>query len=70
MATVAEIQAQLDTQGTGKKIRIEKKFTVSTTDTFFCTGGVVAPGRARWCATNNAASAAVQAASITTAMTA
>lgn len=70
MATVAEIQAQLDAQGTNKKIVIEKKFTVGTTDTFFCTGGVVAPGRARWCNTSNVASAATQAASITTAMTA
>jgi len=70
MATVAEIQAQLDPQGTNTKIVIVKKFTVSTTDTFYCTGGVVVPGRARWCATTNTDSAATQATAITNAMTA
>jgi hypothetical protein len=70
MATVVEIQTQLDAQGTNKKIVIEKKFTVGTTDTFFCTGGVVVPGRARWCATTNTDSAAAQATAITNAMVA
>lgn len=70
MATVAEIQAQLDPQGLNTKIRIIKKFTVSTTDTFYCLGGVVRPGRAKWCTTTNSDSAATQAAAITTQMTA
>ncbi len=70
MATVAEIQAQLDSQGTGKKISILKKFTVATTDTFYCLGGVVAPGKAKWCPTTNTDSAATQATAITNAMTA
>jgi len=70
MATVAEIQAQLDPQGTNTKIRIIKKFTVGTADTFYCIGGVVVPGKAKWCATTNTDSAATQAAAITSAMTA
>jgi hypothetical protein len=68
MATVAEIQAQLDPQGFGKKIKIEKQFSVSTTDTFFCIGGAGLAGRARWCPTTNTDSAALQAAAITSAM--
>lgn len=70
MATVEAIQAELDPQGTNTKIRIIKKFTVSTTDTFYCLGGVVVPGRARWCAATNTDTAAQQATSITNAMTA
>ena len=70
MATVQAIQAALDSQGFNTKIVIVKKFTVSTADTFYCTGGVVAPGISRWCATTNTDSAATQAAAITTAMTA
>lgn len=69
MATVAEIQAQLDPQGTNKKIRIIKKFTVGTADTFYCLGGVVRNGAAKWCVTNNTQTAAQQATAITTAMT-
>lgn len=68
MATVAEIQAELDPQGYGKLINIEKKFTVSTTDTFFCIGGIGLAGRARWCATTNTDTAAQQATAITAAM--
>ena len=68
--TVAAIQAQLDSQGTGKKIRILRKFTVTTTDTFYCVGGVVAPGKAKWVSTTNTDSAATQATAITTGMTA
>lgn len=70
MATVAEIQAQLSPQGLLTQIVIEKKFTSGTTDTFFCRGGVVAPGKAKWCATTNTDSAATQATAITTQMTA
>jgi len=68
MATVAEIQAELDPQGYGKLIKIEKKFTVGTTDTFYCIGGVGLAGRARWCPTTNTDNAATQAAAITSAM--
>jgi hypothetical protein len=70
MATVAQIQAQLDPQGIGKRINIIKKFTVTTTDTFYCIGGVGLAGRARWCPTTNTDSAATQAAAITSAMSA
>jgi hypothetical protein len=69
MATVAQIQAQLDPQGLNTKIVIVKQFTVSTTDTFYCTGGVVAPGKAKWVTTTNTDTAAQQATSITTGMT-
>lgn len=69
MATVTEIQDQLDSQGTAKKIRIVRKQTVSgTVDNFYCTGGVTFPGRARWCSTTTSDTAAQQATAITTAM--
>lgn len=70
MATVAAIQAQLDSQGFGRKIQIIKKFTVGTTDTFYCIGGQVRPGISRWCAATNTDTAAQQATSITSAITA
>lgn len=70
MATVAEIQAQLDPQGFGNQIKILKQFTVSTTDTWYCTGGQVRPGRARWVTSTNSDSAATQATAITDGMTA
>lgn len=69
MATVAQIQAQLDPQGLNTEIVIIKQFTVSTTDTWYCTGGVIAHGQARWVTSTNTDSAALQAASITTGMT-
>jgi hypothetical protein len=71
MATVAQIQAVLDSQGTGKKIRIIKKFTKTTTDTFYCIAGIhvgVKHGLSRWCSTTNTDSAATQGAAIITAM--
>ena len=68
MATVAAIQTALDPQDFGKLVRIEKKFTVTTTDTFFCIGGQGLAGRARWCATTNTDSAATQATAILAAM--
>ena len=70
MATVIEIQAELDPEGYGNQIEILKQFTVSTTDTFYCLGGQVRPGLARWCETTNTDTAAQQATSITNAMTA
>lgn len=70
MATVIAIQAELDPQGYGNQIEILKQFTVSTTDTFYCLGGQVRPGLARWCETTNTDSAAAQATAITNAMTA
>ena len=66
MATVAEIQAQLDPQGTNMKLLLIKKFTVSTTDTWYCLGGTVRPGAAKWVTSTNTDSAAAQATSITT----
>lgn len=71
MATVAAIQAQLDTQGFGKKIVIIKQFTVGTTDTFYCDPGLVGvAGRNRWVTSTNTDTAAQQATSITSGMTA
>ena len=70
MATVAEIQAQLDAQGFGKQIVIMKKFTVTTTDTWYCDAGVIVPGRCRWVTSTNTDTAAQQATSITNAMVA
>ena len=70
MATVAEIQAQLDPQGVSTKIRILKQFRVTTTDTWYCTGGVVAVGKAKWVTSTNTDTAAQQATSITSGMTA
>lgn len=69
MATVADIQAELDPQGLGTRITIVKQFSVATTDTFYCVGGVDAVGKAKWCETTNTDTAAQQASSITTAMT-
>lgn len=69
--TVAAVQLALDAQSTNKKIRILKKFTVSTTDTFYCVAGIhvgVKHGLARWCSTTNSDSAATQAAAIVSAM--
>jgi hypothetical protein len=73
MATALEVQAELDAQGTGKKIVIIKGYNVmpaNTTVLYYCTGGTVAPGKARWCAATVANTAAQQATSITNAMTA
>lgn len=70
MATPAEIQAQLDPQGTNRKLLLQTKFTVGTTDTWYCLGGTVRPGRAKWVTSTNTDSAAQQATSITNAMTA
>lgn len=71
MATLAEIKAELDAQGTGKKISILKhqpKSAAATTDTFYCLGGVDFKGRARWVNTTNTDTAAQQATAITNAM--
>lgn len=68
MATVAEIQAELDAQGTNTVIRIIKQWAKSvdaTTDLFYCIGGVNYAGRAKWCPTTNTDSAATQATAIT-----
>ena len=66
MATVAAIQAALDPEGYNNQIRILKQSTVITTntDTFYCLGGQVRPGRARYIDTTNTDSAATQAAAI------
>lgn len=72
MATVAAIQAQLDTQGFGKKITIVKQFTVGTTDTWYCVAGTgvsgLVAGRNRWVTSTNTDTAAQQATSITNGM--
>lgn len=66
MATVAQIQAQLDSQGIGKKITIEKKFTVGTTDSWYVVANTVRQGKAGWVKSTNTDTAAQQATSITT----
>ncbi len=70
MATPAEIQAQLDPQAYGNQIKILKQYTTGTTDQFYCLGGQVRAGLARWCNTTNTDTASQQATSITNAMTA
>lgn len=68
--TVAAIQAALDPQGFDKKIVLIKRFRVGATDTWYATGGIVAPGKAKWVTSTNTDTAAQQATSITTGMTA
>lgn len=70
MATVIEIQAELDPQGYGNQIKILRQSTVGTTDTFYCLGGQVRVGRARYISTTNTDSAATQATAITDGMVA
>jgi len=70
MATVTEIQDQLDPQGLGTRIRLIRRFRVSTTDTWYALGGVDARGQAKWVTSDNTDSATDQATDITTAMTA
>lgn len=66
--TVEAIQLKLDAQSTNKKIRILKKFTVATVDTFYCIGGVVYPGQAKWVSTVNTNTASAQAVAVASAM--
>jgi len=68
MATVAEIQAQLDPNGYKNQINIVKQLTSGTTDFFYCTGGQRAVGKDKWVTTTNTDSAAAQATAITNAM--
>lgn len=67
MATVAEIQAQLDSAATGRVATITSmmKSATSTIDNFYVVAKVGA-GNSRWCATTNTDSAATQAAAILT----
>lgn len=69
MATVAEIQAQIDTAATGRVAVITSmmKSAISTIDNFYVQAKIGA-GRSRWCATTNTDSAATQAAAILTQM--
>ena len=72
MATVAEIQAQLDSASTHNVINILKSVTVDATyDAHYCVG-IAHPyaGRTRWCTTTTAETAANQAGEIQTALTA
>jgi hypothetical protein len=68
MATVAEIQAELDPQGTKTRIQLLKQYPAALTYLWYATGGVDAVGKARWVTTTIADNAATQAAAITTAM--
>lgn len=68
MATVVEVQEELDPGETVRLIRILKLFIQTTKSFYYCTGGVGLAGRAKWCETTTADSAATQAAAITTAM--
>ena len=67
MATVAEIQAQLDTQGTGRIANILKKNVLSgTVDQWYVVGLVGYAGKSRWISTTSSQTAAQQAAAILT----
>jgi len=62
MATQAEIEAGLSEYGTGMAVTIIRaEVTGGAKDYYYCTGGVDAPGRARWCETTSASSGAEQA---------
>lgn len=65
MATPAEIQAQLDSAGTGRVANIlVSSHADGTYDNHYVQGMSGYAGRARWCQTTAANSAAVQAAAI------
>ncbi len=66
--TWVEVQAELDPQGFGRLIKIEKQYTSGTTNLFYCLGGTGLAGRARYCSTTKTDSAATQASAITTQM--
>lgn len=65
MATVAEIQAELDSAATGNLATITRmdKSSVSTIDNFYIDAKIGA-GHSRWVQTTNTDSAATQAAAI------
>lgn len=65
MGTAAETQAALDAGSTGKVIQITKEVVNASTTDFYCTGGVTAPGKARWTSVTTASSDATNAAAIT-----
>lgn len=70
MATVKQIQAALDTQGTANKINLVKQSRTpvdSTEYDWYVTGGVIAPGKAGWVQSTVSDDAATQATDITTA---
>lgn len=70
MATMAEVNAELDAAGTGMtaKAILEENRTNDGTDpltkNYYCLGGTDAPGRASWVAITVADSAATQAAAV------
>lgn len=67
MATPAQIQAQLDSAGTGKVANITiSTHAGATYDNHYVVGIDSYAGRSRWCTTTQADSAATQAASILT----
>jgi hypothetical protein len=68
MATAAEVQDELDPQGTGKLIKIEKQFNTATKQWYFCLGGQGLAGRARWIECTTSDNAATQATAITNGM--
>lgn len=63
MATVAEIQAELGTNGMAANIIRSEPYD-ATYDAHYVVGLTSAPGRSRWCVTTNADSAADQASDI------
>lgn len=72
MATPAEIQAQIDSAGTGNVANITMSMGVDATYDNHYTVGVCPPytGRSRWCKTTKSDSAAAQATAILNALTA
>lgn len=70
MATVAQIQAQLDAQGTANKINLVKQSRTPADNTvydWYVTGGITARGKAGWVQSTVTDSATTQATDITTA---
>lgn len=69
MASTAEIQAELDSQGTAKIANIQRSVvTGGATDHHYVVGMNGYAGKSRWCSTTAANTAAQQATSIRTAL--
>lgn len=66
MATVAAIQAAIDSASTNNVANIQNSITVDATYDAHYTVGIAHPyaGRSRWCQTTSAGNAAAQAAEI------
>lgn len=71
MATAAECNAVLDSQGTGKKAQVIKSIAQSPSSTkslYYALGGVDYRGKAKWVEVTTADSAATQATAVQAAL--